>query len=130
MRIPGEVDWDKLGDDRIRRWPHEYGGKRPIRVTINSWVGTSAIGARHYYLEVEEEENQWWCEKENSWVTFSMDLHNKGREINGTFEDEESAIELARKAIELLTKKDLTHFTVTWSGPGCPRWILKAQGHQ
>ena len=49
--------WEELGDERIQRWPSKIGDKRPLKIKLSSWVGVS-IGAKHVYLEIEEEDNQ------------------------------------------------------------------------
>jgi hypothetical protein len=45
--------WDEVGTMRVRRWPSSFGGKRPIKVAVQSWKGVS-LGAKHIDVTVEE----------------------------------------------------------------------------
>lgn len=65
-------DWDILDGERIPRWPSKEEPRR-IKVLINSWSGISP-GASHYHVTVEIEQQQWWCENENAWISLSCDM--------------------------------------------------------
>ena len=48
-------------------WPNTT-KLRAVHISITSWVGTSAIGAKHYYVCVEEEDNYIFCD--GTWTVF------------------------------------------------------------
>jgi hypothetical protein len=105
--MPGKIyahDWSILGEDRIPRWPSKIGEKRPITVRISTWIGTSAIGARHYNVSVEEEVNQWWCEKENAWVELSCDPSKSGVSMSASVLSRSDAEKLAKFFVDLVIK--------------------------
>lgn len=96
-------DWGILGDDRIRRWPGTWGGKRSIRVDWHSWVGVSP-GARHIDVDVKEEDNQWWCEVENAWVTIYRDSAATGYDLRAKVYTESEAKEVSEFFVELIKR--------------------------
>lgn len=65
--MPEDSFWSLIReeDEKIFRYPSKTYEKRPVLVRINSWVGTSAIGASHYYVDIQEGENYLWCESKN-----------------------------------------------------------------
>jgi len=87
-------NWEYVGDERIPRWPSKINEPRPIKIDINSWRGIS-IGAKHVMLRVDEEENSWWSDSENSWVHVSCDSSNRGFSMSADVYTEDQAIELA-----------------------------------
>jgi len=117
-------DWKILGEDRIQRWPSKIGEKRPIKVEISSWIGIS-VGAKHIKVNVEEEENQWWCEDENAWVTLSCDAERGGYSLKAEVYTEEEAIKTAKYFILLIAGKGRKNHTVYWHGHGKPRFALR-----
>lgn len=115
-------DWAILGDDRIRRWPStDKTDLRTIRVTINTWIGTS-IGAKHWKVRVEEKENQWWSEDRNAWVSLSCDTSSNGCSMEGEVLKEEHAIRLAKIYVGMICGPKRKGYLVVWSGPGRPTW--------
>lgn len=98
-------DWEILGDDRIRRWPSKIGEKRGLTIRISSWVGTAAIGAKHYNLRIEEAENMWWSEKENDWVRLSCDTHSGGYTMDAAMLKPVECIKLARAWLDIVCGK-------------------------
>ena len=115
-------DWKILGDDRIPRWPSKIGEKRPIRVEINSYTTIGAIGAKHWYVNVEEHKNQWWSEERNAWVELSCDSGNKGYHLRASVLTIDEAIEVAKMFVVLIAGQRRRKHYVEWSGPGRPRW--------
>jgi hypothetical protein len=113
-------DWEILKGERIPRWPSKIGEKRTLRAEITSWVGTYAIGARHFYARAEEQNNQWWCEDENGWVELSCDTEKSGLSLQADLMTEKEAIDVLLAFIEITgTRK--TH-RIVWTGPGRPKW--------
>ncbi len=111
--------WDDLRtDERIPRWPSKVGEKRPVSVKINSWVGIS-IGAKHTYLEIEENKQEYWSEKENCWVEVLCDSEAKGFSLKAEVYTEEEAILIANEFLKLMFHKK-TH-VLNWDGPGKPK---------
>ena len=115
-------DWEILGGERIPRWPSEIKEKRPLGVRIYTWVGTSAIGAKHFNAEVNEEQNQWWCEDRNAWVTLSCDGERDGVSMRASVLTEGDAIKMAMHFVELVTGPKRAKHIVSWDGPGKPKW--------
>jgi hypothetical protein len=106
--------WADLGDCRERRWPSKIGEKRPISVTISSWIGTSP-GARHYYVEVKEENNMWWDPNENCWRELWDDQEKKGYILEkASVMTEEEAIKLAIFFIKLIHPTDYKDQEIHW----------------
>ena len=116
-------DWDIIGKDRIRRWPSKIGEKRSLSVTITSWVGIS-IGAKHTYVHVEEQKNQWWSEKENAWVELSCDSKKGGYNLRADCMNLKEAVKTALFFVKLIDPEHNTH-EVHWHGEGEPKWISK-----
>lgn len=115
-------DWEAIGSkERIPRFPSKIGEKRNIRVEITSWVGTS-IGSKHFYVQVEEQNNSWWSESENAWIELSCDSTKAGYSMYASVMTKDEAIKLAKYYIEMIAGKDLANHTVSWSGLGRPRW--------
>lgn len=114
-------DWNILKGERIPRWPSKIGEKRPLRVEITSWKGISS-GARHHYCHVQEQDNQWWCEDENAWISLSCDTGNKGYSMNADVMTESEAVALAKLFVKLVAGDGLKNHEVCWSGPGRPKW--------
>ena len=103
-------DWSILGDDRIRRWPSKNKkDKRALIVEITSWIGTSP-GAKHYYLKIDEEKNQWWSSSKNDWVEIYNDTSANGYHLHADMMSEDECIKLAKSYIDLVCgKKRLNH---------------------
>ncbi len=122
--MPDEIlahDWEILGDeDRIRRWPSQIGEKRGLKVRLYTWVGTCAIGATHFSVSIEEQNNMWWCEERNAWVELTCDLERSGISLSASLSKQEDAIKVALKFIEITGVKE-TH-EISWDGPGQPKW--------
>ncbi len=114
-------DWNILGKDRIRRWPSKIGEKRPIQVEIFTWSGIS-VGAKHFYVNVKEEDNMWWSELENAWVELSCDSEKGGYNLHADVLDNKEAIKLALYFINLIAGKTRKNHEIHWSGPGRPEW--------
>lgn len=98
-------DWGILGDDRIRRWPGTWGGKRRINVEWSSWVGVSP-GARHIDVNVTEEDNQWWSENENAWVSIYSDSTATGYDLRAKVYTESEAEEVADFFVEFIKRNN------------------------
>lgn len=116
-------EWEILKGERIPRWPSKIGELRPINVDITSWLGISP-GASHYYVEVREKFNMWWCEDENCWVELSCDSGNKGYSMKADVFTLSEAVNMAINFIKLIHGKDYKKQHVVWSGPGRPRWTI------
>jgi hypothetical protein len=116
-------DWEILGDERIPRWPSKTNEKRKLKVSINSWVGIS-IGAKHYNVKVEEQNNMWWCEDKNSWVELSCDSEKGGYELEAKLLTEAEAIKVAKFFIKLVAGKDCKNHEVVWDDDSCPKEYL------
>ena len=128
-------DWGILGEDRIKRWqegPYQcrekrgkgrsvWQEKRPVKVQITTYIGTIAINASHYYVKVEEAKNQWWCEERNAWVELSCDT-SYGYNLSANVYTQQEAIQVALRFLETVCGPKRDHHTVTWHGPGRPRW--------
>jgi hypothetical protein len=114
-------DWEILKGERIPRWPSQIGEKRRLKITIDTWVGTMAIGAKHFYARIEEEKNMWWCEGENAWVDLSCDTESSGISMEANVMTEEEAIAMALAFIEVTKARGKNR--VTWDGPGKPQWV-------
>lgn len=97
-------DWEILGDDRIRRWPNPDEPRR-LNVTINSWRGIS-IGAKHFYANVKEEDNQWWSEPENDWVELSCDSEKGGYSLRADCMTREEAEEVAKFFVDMIKRNN------------------------
>lgn len=117
-------DWEILKGERIRRWPSASGGLREIRVEISSWVGMSA-GAKHTNVTVVEEDNQWWCEDENAWVSLSCDAERGGYDLRASVFTKEEAIKVAKHFLRLITREHPNDYEVNWNGPGKPRNVSR-----
>lgn len=117
-------DWEILGEDRIPRWPSKIGEKRGIKVEINSWVGIS-VGAKHYNVTVEEQDNMWWSEKENSWVELSCDSERGGYSLRASLLTKEEAIKVAKFFVKLIAGKELKNHIVSWDSDTCPKEYLQ-----
>jgi len=115
-------DWEDLGEERISRWTDKHWhGPRRVSVKIESWVGIS-IGARHTYIRVEEEENQWWCEKNNCWQRIWQDSENGGFKLEASVYDDKQAIKVAKNFLRLMVGNNRDgKWQVDWQGPGKPR---------
>ena len=48
-----------LPEPHVLKWPNKRGVKRDVRVVLSTWVGVG-LGATHYYVRVEEEDNYIW----------------------------------------------------------------------
>ena len=118
-------DWEILKGERIPRWPSQIGEKRRLKVTIDTWVGTTAIGAKHFYARIEEERNMWWCESENSWVELSCDSENTGISMDAHVMSEEEAIAMALAFIDVVKARGRNR--ITWDGSGKPEWVQKQE---
>lgn len=118
-------DWDDVDFPRIPRWPSKTGEKRPLRVYISTWVGTSP-GARHMYAEVKEKENEYWSEKNNTWVDVSCSTESKGYYLKADVFTLKEAVEIATKFVEMIAGKKRIHHVVSWIGPGRPRWAKES----
>lgn len=95
-------NWDMLkGEERIRRWPSKIGDKRGLTVEISSWCGIS-IGAKHIYLKIKEEDNMWWCEKENCWVRVSCDSEKGGYSLEADLLTNDEAVKLAKFVVDMI----------------------------
>lgn len=107
-------DWEILGGDRIRRWP-STDDERTIKVTQRSWVGLSP-GAKHIDVRVEEEDNQFWSESENAWVTIYGDTGARGYRFEGDVmsREEAEAFEEACLAIIQANKDQLYRVSRDW----------------
>lgn len=116
-----ENGWDTVNqeEERIPRYPSKTGEKRPLRVRIDSWVGTSAIGAKHYYADVQEGPQQWWCEADNVWLEFDTYGANQGIHMRAAVLDEATAIRVALAFVKAAFP-DLSQHHISWDGPGCP----------
>jgi len=47
-----------------RKFPGDH--PREVRVRLTSWIGISP-GAKHWYVDIKEEDNYLWDEAEHSW---------------------------------------------------------------
>lgn len=113
-------DWNILGKDRIRRWPSKIGEKRAVRVTIDTWIGIS-FGAHHWYVEVIEEDNEWWSEEENAWVHLSCDSERGGINLKAAVDSQDKAVELARWFVKTMFCAESSD--IRWTGPGDPGMV-------
>ena len=115
-------NWKDLGETRINRWPGIIGEKRPIKVDINSWIGTS-LGARHWYVTVKENDNMWWDEHRDMWRELWDDSEKGGYELDkASVYTEDEAIQLAIFFIKLIHPKNYKKQIIYWNGPGKPSW--------
>jgi len=108
-------DWDILGKRRKQRWPGP--DKRDLNVSVWSLSRTAAIGARHWYVTIEEERNQWWSEKESDWVQLTCDSENGGFCLRADVNTVQEAIKLAKFFVDLVAGKGRRHHRISWSGP-------------
>ena len=114
--------WEDLGDERISRWTDSHwNGPRRVSVKIETWVGVS-IGAKHTYARIEEEDNQWWDEKENAWRRIWDDTEASGFSLEASVYDDKQAVKIARNFLRLMVgdNKD-GKWKIDWEGPGEPR---------
>lgn len=127
--MPDEKVWKLLeGEERIPRYPSKIGEKRPVRVTITTWIGTSALGASHYSVHVRDDENSWWCESENAWIRgYGTGLHDH-LSLSATTYSDSAAIELAKVYVE--KNFDLKTHEIVWDGPGCPDYCRNVFGDE
>ena len=107
MKIIGTSNWEILQGERIRRWPSQIGEKRTIRAKIETWKGIS-IGASHWYVKIEEEENMWWCEPENAWVNIYTDTEKGGYKLEASVYTKKEAIKLAETFLKMVASQE-TH---------------------
>lgn len=122
MREMTAVDWHILKDEqRIRRWPSAIGEKREIRVTITTWKGVS-IGAKHWTVHVEEQDNAWWCEDENAWVTIQCDSERRGYSLRAEVLSKQEAVKLATDFVTMIAGARRLKHDVVWMGDGRPKW--------
>ena len=64
------------------RWPDDVKHLRELVVTITSWKGTE-LGATHYYVSIEQEDNPFWGEEEQNWIVcWDHWQEKKGKRIN------------------------------------------------
>jgi hypothetical protein len=116
-------DWEILKGQRIRRWTNnlkrqeqvkpQVEDPRRVTVTLSSWVGTSP-GARHYYVKIEEEQNQWWCEDRSTWVKLSCDSTSNGFSLRADCYSPEEALELAKFTVNLIFGRPRTKKRKMW----------------
>ena len=115
--------WEDLGEQRIRRWINDLekseqvnlqiNDPRPVRVEILSWKD-QCVGAKHYTLNIKEEDNQWWSEKENAWMDITIDSRKRGFSLSADCYSREEAIELAKFTVDLIFGKENTDKRKMW----------------
>lgn len=116
-------DWSLLGGPgklRTMRFPSLTGEKRTIYVRVSTWVGTS-VGARHIYVEVKEERNQYWSEIEEAWIEIESSSETSGYYLKADVYSEREARKIAMTFITMIGGKDLERHEVHWHGPARPR---------
>lgn len=83
------------------KWPSpDPKETRGISVRISSWEGIG-IGAKHWNVRVEEEDNSCWSEEEGSWVREYGSLHLQGLHMTANMLSEQAAIDVARAYIDI-----------------------------
>ena len=118
-------DWRGIDTPYIMRWPSKIGEKRPLKINISSWVGMSA-GARHVYAEVTEEDNEYWSEENNAWVSVSCSSEASGYHLKADVYTEKEAVRIALTFVEIVAGRHRTEHVIGWYGPGRPRWAKKS----
>jgi len=104
-------DWNILKGERIPRFPSKIGEKRKVIVDYSSWKGLS-VGAKHNYVKVMEENNQWWCEDENAWVEIYTDSEKSGYSLKAEVMTEKEAKEVAKFFVQLIGGKGMKNHYV------------------
>ena len=66
----------------VYQWPNKHGVKRRVTITLNTWVGVG-MGATHYYIRIEEEDNRAWNGK--VWARAWDHKEKKGRNFEEEF---------------------------------------------
>lgn len=112
----------RLGDaPRILRYPSKCGERRPLKVEISTWVGTSAIGASHYNVRISEGENSYYDGEENCWLQPWAGVPGDATlQLSATTYQLQAAIDLAVYYVKLAFQ-DLSKYEVQWDGAGCPK---------
>jgi hypothetical protein len=115
--------WEAIGSkERIPRWPSKIGDTREIQVQIDSWKEVGSIGAKHYYVSVEEQNNSWWSEDLNAWIELSCDSEKEGYKLKAFVMTSDEAVKLAKLFVEMIAGKERKYHHVVWMGYDRPRW--------
>jgi hypothetical protein len=73
--------------------------KRDVRVSVTSWIGIG-IGAKHWYVTIEEEDDMIWDEEDQYWVKcWDHPDKYKGRHFSEQFIGEADAKSWARMIV-------------------------------
>ena len=81
------------------------GQPRPLLIKFNSWVGTMAVGASHYYLNFEEERNPFVgcpCEGREPHEHMPWDGGDRGDSWRLSFGTRREAVDAAHTLIKMM----------------------------
>jgi hypothetical protein len=92
-----------------RYWPNEA-EQRGVTIRFRDW--SAAIGGSHINLEIKEEHNYIWDEKERIWRECWDDDKGMGFRLDTKFERYEDAIKVARAIVRIMFQKH----KVRWDG--------------
>ena len=84
--------------------------QRKVKVDVTTFKGLS-IGAKHYYVEVQEEDDAAWNEERQTWVTSSARKDLKGQRFtNGDFMRKQHAIRWAN----MIVSENFSSHKIEW----------------